>query len=407
MSTNHNHLLFTKENTFLPKTHFFAKLPFVGFLMGVVSLVLSFFLGLSQLEYFFFSFHVWWLFFLSIALGAVFFVLIQFATKSGWSVVVRRIAENIALTMPLFCVLFVVMIFGSHFLYHHWLSEEALLDKVIQSKKWYLNLPFFYGRSVFYLFMFTWAAFYFARNSTKQDESGSHAITYKLQNASYPFLIVLGFCITFAAFDWIMSLNPHWYSTIFGLYFFASCYMAFFATLIVATRLLQNVNVLKNLVTIEHYHDLGKLLFGHTCFWAYAAFCQYLLIWYGNIPEETMWYSVRQNAYWSVLTTVLVIGHFLVPFFCLMARRSKRSPFMVVMISIWMLVMHFIDMYWLVMPSRYEEGLPPLSFGLVDLFCFLGIGGLFVALFAFLTRRKALLPFQDPRLSESITYENV
>ncbi|MBX9836936.1 MAG: hypothetical protein K2X69_01345, partial [Silvanigrellaceae bacterium] len=236
MSGNHHKVTLTKENASVPQDHLFAKLPLAGTAIGLISLLVACMLGKSNSEYFFFSFHVWWLFFLSIAIGAVFFVLIQFATKAGWSVVVRRLAENIAMTMPLFFALLIVMAFGTSTLYHHWLSPEAMVDKVIQSKQWYLNVPFFYIRAVFYLAIFTWAAMFFAKHSAKQDETGNHAITYKLQNASYPFLIILGFCVTFAAFDWIMSLEPHWYSTIFGLYFFASCYMVFFAVLTIATR---------------------------------------------------------------------------------------------------------------------------------------------------------------------------
>jgi hypothetical protein len=380
MSGNHHKVTLTKENASVPQDHLFAKLPLAGTAIGLISLLVACMLGKSNSEYFFFSFHVWWLFFLSIAIGAVFFVLIQFATKAGWSVVVRRLAENIAMTMPLFFALLIVMAFGTSTLYHHWLSPEAMVDKVIQSKQWYLNVPFFYIRA------------------------GNHAITYKLQNASYPFLIILGFCVTFAAFDWIMSLEPHWYSTIFGLYFFASCYMVFFAVLTIATRLLQNIKSLSEVVTVEHYHDLGKLVFGHTCFWAYAAFVQYLLIWYGNIPEETVWYEVRGHHGWFYVLMILCIGHFFVPFFFLMARKAKRSRAMLVALSIWMLIMHFLDLYWLVIPSRYHEG---PQFGLIDVFCFLGIGGLFVALFAAVAKRKALVPIKDPRLPESMTYENV
>ncbi|KAB8030995.1 quinol:cytochrome C oxidoreductase [Fluviispira multicolorata] len=404
MSGSHTKVTLTQENARLPQEHFFSKLPLAGTAVGLASLLIAFMLGRSNSSYFFFSFHVWWLFFLSIAIGAVFFVLIQFATKSGWSVVVRRLAENISMTMPLFFVLVIVMAFGTGTLYHHWLSHEALADKVLQSKQWYLNIPFFYIRTIFYMIMFTWAAIYFSKRSAKQDETGNFEITYKLQNASYPFLIILGFCVTFAAFDWIMSLDPHWYSTIFGLYFFASCYMVFFAALIIATRIVHNVPALKDVITVEHYHDLGKLLFAHTCFWAYAAFCQYLLIWYGNIPEETAWYGIRENHGWFYVFVLLCVGHFIVPFLFLMARRAKRSRNLIFAIAIWMLFMHFLDLYWLVVPSGFEEG---PQFGLIDIFCFLGIGGLFVALFAAVTRRKALVPIKDPRLPESMTYENV
>lgn len=388
----------------VPDNHIFNKLPLSGTIIGLVCLLLAFYFAKSNTEYFFYSFHVSWLFFLSLTFGAVFFVLIQFATKAGWSVVVRRLAENVASTMPLFIVLFVVTIFASHTLFHHWLSSESFSDPVLNQKRWYLNLPFLYIRTAIYFIAFTAAAYFYAKKSAKQDTTGNHAITYKLQKASYPFLILLGFCVTFFAFDWIMSFDPHWYSTIFGLYFFASCYMAFLALLSILTRLTHNIPALVNKITLEHYHDLGKLVFGHSCFWAYAAFAQYLLIWYGNIPEETQWYAVRQSHGWTWVWYLLCIGHFLVPFLFLMARKAKRSKFMVVLVSCWMLVMHFIDLYWLIMPTRYEDG---THFSFIDVLCLFGIGGLFIALFATLTRRKAVVPIQDPRLPESLTYENI
>ncbi len=405
MSTDHSTIVkITASDATVPNNHIFNKLPLSGTIVGLVSLLIAFYLGKNNADYFFYSFHVSWLFFLSLVFGAIFFILIQFATKAGWSIVVRRLAENVATTMPLFIGLFIVIILGSHTIFHHWLSPESFTDKVLSQKRWYLNLPFFYIRAAIYFIIFTFAAYYFAAQSANQDKTGNHAITYKLQNASFPFLILLGFCVTFAAFDWIMSLDPHWYSTIFGLYFFASCYMAFLALLSVLTRLTQNISTLKNVISVEHYHDLGKLVFAHSCFWAYAAFSQYLLIWYGNIPEETRWYAVRQSHGWFWIWTLLCVGHFLVPFLFLMARTAKRSRTMVVWISIWMLIMHFIDLYWLIMPTRYEEG---SHFSLIDIFCFLGIGGLFVAVFATFARRKPLVPIQDPRLPESLSYENV
>jgi hypothetical protein len=297
-----------------------------------------------------------------------------------------------------------VTIIGSHTLFHHWLSTESFSDKVISQKRWYLNLPFLYVRTAIYFVLFTLAAYFFANNSAKQDKNSNFAITYKLQTASYPFLILLGFCVTFFAFDWIMSLDPHWYSTIFGLYFFASCYMAFLALLSILTKMTHNISTMKKVITVEHYHDLGKLVFGHSCFWAYAAFAQYLLIWYGNIPEETLWYEVRQSHGWFAVWCLLCVGHFIVPFLFLMARRAKRSKNMVVFVSVWMLLMHFVDLYWLVMPVHYQEG-PRFSFLVV--LTMLGIGGLFFSLFASFTRRKAIIPIHDPRLSESMSYENV
>jgi hypothetical protein len=392
------------EDTLTPKNHLFQKLPLAGASLGLASLLIAFYLGTQDKDHFFMSFHVWWLFFFSLSAGCIFFVLIQFATKAGWSVAVRRIAENIGTTMPLFLVLLVVMFVGSHTIYHHWLSEESFSDPVLSLKRWYLNTPFLYGRSIFYLVAFSAAGIYFSRLSAKQDISGDQQITRRLQNASIPFLIVLGFSITFAAFDWIMSLDPHWYSTIFGLYFFAGCYVSAIALISIFKHFAQKAPEFRRLVHVEHDHDLGKLLFAHSIFWAYAAFSQYLLIWYGNIPEETMWYEVRQTHEWWWVWSLLCIGHFVVPLLFLMARRAKRNRKMVFALSLWVLFMQFVDIYWLVMPTHYPEG---PHFTMIDLFCLLGIGGLFLSIAAAGMRKKPLLPIRDPRLSESLTYENV
>ncbi len=391
------------DKLFLTEKHFFSKFPMTGAIVGIVALLLSFSLAASNPLKFFLSFHVSWLYFLSLAFGATFFVLIQFATKAGWSVVVRRIAENVSITIPLFIVLFPVIILGSHEIFHHWLSVGSYSDPVINAKRWYLNIPFLYGRSAFYLVFFTLASYYFSILSRRQDVSADHNITRKLQRASYPFLIILGFCVTFAAFDWIMSLDPHWYSTIFGLYFFASCYVAFLCFLVVVVNITAKHSSFDVLYNIEHNHDLGKLIFGHSCFWTYAAFVQYLLIWYGNIPEETKWYAVRQTHGWLPLWCLLGVGHFLVPFVLLMARRAKRSRNLVLAVSIWILVLHFIDLYWLIVPSHFKSG-PDFSY--MDLLCFVGIGSLFLSLFSFFMKRKAVVPVGDPRLPESLRYEN-
>lgn len=403
MSAHSHHPKFSFSISTAHRT-LFSKLSFLFGLLGTASLLAAFFIAQKDQTAFYFSFHVSWVYFVSIALGAVFFVLIQYATRAGWSVVVRRLAENVAQTLPLFLILFFVIILGSHHLFHHWLSTESMTDKILATKRWYLNQPFYYGRSFFYLLAFTAFAFYFAKKSEKQDKTGEHLITSRLQTRSAPFLIIAGFCMHFAAVDWIMALDPHWYSTIFGLYFFAGSYMAFIALLSILTRLASRVSSVQNAFGTEHYHDLGKLLFGHTCFWAYAAFVQFLLIWYANIPEETRWYGIRQNHGWYPFWIMLCVGHFIVPFLLLMARKAKRTRNWVVFVAVWMLVMHFVDIYWLIMPTHYEVG---PSFQILDVLCLFGIGGLFLSLFCAFTSKKSLIPVRDPRLNESLTYENV
>jgi hypothetical protein len=220
---------------------------------------------------------------------------------------------------------------------------------------------------------------------------------------SAPALAVFAVTLTGAAVDWVMSLDPHWYSTIFGVYFFAGCVLGNFAFLALLASALRNAGLLREFITIEHLHDLGKLLFGFTVFWAYIAFCQFFLIWYGNIPEETVWYIHRAEGSWKTASLVLGVGHFGLPFLYLIARKTKRRPALLVAGASWLLAMHFLDLYWLVMPILHAHGPAP---SLLDLTTFLGVGGLFVAVIGLRLRRHAMVPLRDPKLARSLSFEN-
>ena len=296
-------------------------------MFGFLFLALALFLGMKKTDDFFFSFHVSWIYFISIALGALIFVMIQFAAKVGVTVVFRRVAENIAGLLLVLAPFGLVMYFGSHFLFHHWMSAEALQDEVIQAKSWYLNSSFFFSRAAVYLVIWCLAALIFMRKSAEQDRTGSPLITAKLQRYSYGFLCFMGLSISFAAFDWIMSLDPHWYSTIFGIYFFAGSFLAACSAITIATYALYLTPGFSNIIRVDHFHDLSKLMFGFGCFWAYAGFFQYMLIWYGNIPEETKWFALRQNEEWLPLTVFMIFGHFVLPFFYFLLVIGKLNLF--------------------------------------------------------------------------------
>ena len=402
MSSPHSPQLPSAESARVPAGHAFSRWPLPALVVGLGALMLVA-AGKHTLP-FFLSFHLSWLFYLSLGMGAVFFVLIQFATKAQWSVVVRRLAEHVGASLPLFLLLYAVMVWGGPFIYSSWMSPEAQADPAIAAKGWYLSPLPFYIRGLVYLVLFTLVGRIFARYSLKQDKTADPYITLRLQNLSYPALAVLGFAVTFAAFDWIMSLSPLWYSTIFGIYFFTGCYVSFLAALIVLTKVLQGAPLLRSVISVEHFHDLGKLLFGHTCFWAYAAFAQYLLIWYGNLPEETIWYAVRQHEGWFGIWTLLCLGHFVLPFVLLVGRKAKRSPRFLTIMAVWILAMHYVDLYWLVYPSLFPEG--PV-WGINEALWLVGIGGLFVAFIALRIKNSPAIPLGDPRLKHSLDYHNV
>lgn len=410
MSSSHAKTINTGDLS-LPNTHVLNKLPFIAIIVGAVSLVAALVMALGnhdKVEILQWSFHTSYMYFLSMALGCLFFVLVQFATRAGWSVVVRRFAETYAATLPLFAALFIPMLFGFHSLFHHWTSEEAKSDPILQAKAAYLNEEFFTIRGFIYVIIWSVLGVYYYKNSTKQDETGDKNITFKLQKLSYPGIALFALSVSFCAFDWLMSLNPHWYTTMFGVYYFAGSIMVVYALMLLTTLWLRGTTKLANYITVEHVHDLGKLLFGFNVFWTYIAFSQYFLIWYGNIPEETEFYAMRtlgeHGAHWLPWSIALMVGHFVVPFFFLMSRHIKRQPLLIGLGATWMLVIHYVDIHWLIRPNWHSE---LNSFGLFDILTLVGIGGLFFGLASLLLKRKSLIPQKDPRLSESLAFENM
>lgn len=338
---------------------------------------------------------------LSFSLGGLFFVMLQHLVRAGWSVVVRRLAEFFIALLPWFAILALPLFFGLGQLYH-WAHPEAVAaDPILAGKSPYLNVPFFLVRAVVYLVFWSWAARFFTKASWEQDKSGSVEATLKMEKRAAPFILGFALTVTFAAFDWLMSLDPHWYSTIFGVYFFAGSLVGFLALLIVFSVSLQRAGFLRRTITVEHYHDLGKLLFAFVVFWAYIAFSQFMLIWYGNIPEETGWLIRRISGGFGVVGLVLIFGHFVIPFLVLLPRKVKRSPGTLFYPALGLALMHYVDLYWLVMPEVGNAQPHPL-----DLLMAVGLGGLWLSGFFYFASSIPLVCQKDPRLEESLTFEN-
>jgi len=381
----------------------------IGLLAIGVSVVLGLSVGAGGAR-FYFSYLVSFCYFLSIALGALFFVLIQHVTRAGWSVVVRRFAEAISMNVIPFALLFIPVILGMNHLYHWTHADAVAHDHLLAWKAPYLNTTFFIIRVAIYFVIWGLLARYFFSRSGLQDETGDWKITIRMQNWSAPGLVLFALTVTFFAFDCLMSLDPHWYSTIFGVYYFTGGAVGFFALLPIVTHLVQRSGRVTNAISPEHYHDMGKLVFAFVVFWAYIAFSQYMLIWYANIPEETVWFLKRQTGDWTKLSLFLLFGHFIIPFIMLISRWVKRRSGVLFVGAFWVLLVHWADIYWLVMPEmpsvrHGDVGQVPLH--LLDLTCFIGLGGLFIAVMAWLLRKRALIPVKDPRLEESLAFENV
>jgi hypothetical protein len=379
---------------------------------------------------FWFSYLVGYMGVLGICLGALFFTMLQHITRAGWSVSVRRVAENVASTLPFMLLLFIPIFLGFHDLYHHWLEPDPA-DHVIAGKSGYLNSTFFFVRVGIYFAIWIGLATYFRRASIAQDQSGDPAISLRLSRLAAPGLLLFALSISFAAFDWIMSLDPHWFSTIFGVTYFAGAFMAFLAFAILLCKWLGAKGYLREVVTTEHYHDLGKLLFGFVVFWTYVNFSQYMLIWYANLPEETAWFAHRQHGGWGAVGTILVFGHFFIPFAFLMSRHMKRNTVTLCTAAVFLLVVHWIDMQFLILPNVAHGAavaehapasehaatvLASFTSGLgewlhqmhaADALCFFGILSLIVGVTLFNIRRTSLLPTRDPRLLEALSFQNV
>jgi hypothetical protein len=379
-----------------------APITWIGAGLGAAGLVGS--LSASSGADFYFSWLVAYLYFLSIALGALFFVLVLFVCHAGWSVTLRRVVENVMATLPVFAVLFLPVWLGRHELFV-W-TDPAVVAKsaMLRGKSGYLNEGFFAIRAILYFILWGGLATYFSGQSQKQDQSGDERITRRLQAVAAPGIIVFSLTVTMASVDWIMSLDPEWYSTMFGVYYFAGSLLSAFAFIVVAVAFIQSRGMLRGIVTTEHVHDVGKLLFAFVVFWTYIAFCQYFLIWYGNIPEETSYFMHRSHGGWPSVAKVLAVGHFAIPFFFLMPRAIKRSRPLLVAGALWLLAMHFMDLYWCVIPvHRHEEA----HLGISDVTTMLAVGGFFLATLGWVSSRRALVPLRDPRLAESMSFENV
>ncbi len=284
-------------------------------------------------------------------------------------------------------------------------AEHVEHEEVMKSKTWYLNPTFFMGRLIGYFIVWYLIGWTLLKWSTDQDKTKDLALTVKLNRFSAPGIVLLVLTFTFAAFDWIMSLDPSWYSTIFGVTFFAGSMVCIFAALILTFLGMRNAGVLVKEVTVEHYHDLGKLLFGFMCFWAYVCFSQFMLIWYAGIPEEVTFYHHRWDVgIWKNVSLALVLLHFIVPFVFIMSRNVKRNLGLL-RVGAWVLLtMHVIDIYWLVLPNvPHQSGFAP---SWIDVFGFMGPVGVFLAVAFRRLNEYPILPVGDPRLQRSLHFIN-
>ena len=360
-------------------------------------------------------------YFTSISLGGLFFVVVSHLTGAHWGVVVRRIAEfitmGIAVCAVMWIPIWVSLLSGDHSLYS-WNAPGVTdrmapnYDVLIHGKSAYLNAPFFVGRSIFLFAVWFLIAWYYFRSSVAQDEASDNRPMAGVRRWSGLAMLVFALTLSFGAFDWLMSLEPHWFSTMFGVYYFAGSAVAIFAVLALVSYLLQLRGILTRTVTAEHYHDMGKLLFGFVVFWGYIAFSQFMLIWYADIPEETIWYDNRQpegSNLTGISTSIalLFVFHFFIPFLGLLSRHVRRHRGAMAFWGLYLLVVHWFDLFYIAGLMPQADGHLGWSLGVTELLTALGLGLVYVGVILWFAAGRWLVPIRDPRLARSLDFENV
>lgn len=367
--------------------------------VGIVGLLASgvgYFLNHEQ---FFFSYLVSFTFFSSMALASLFFVMLHHITRAEWGVVLMRIPETISGNILIWSLFLIPVLFGMHSLFH-WTHEGAIAqDPLLQHKEPYLNIPFYIVRQVVYFGLWGFLGYRLYKNSIKMDETGDWGLQTLLRRTSGPGIFFFAITFAFASFDWLMSLDPHWYSTIFGVYFFAMSFQAVFAMFILVVFFLWKKGILKNTIQKSHIYDLGVQLFAFTVFYAYIAFSQFLLIYYGAIPEETLWYLHRLEGGYEALAYFYLFGRFVIPFIVLLNKDTKTNYKVILSVSILVVATHFVELYWIAMPVLHEHG---IHFNWMDITTFLGLGGIFFGLFFHRFKQHKMVPVNDPKLIKSL-----
>lgn len=378
---------------------------------GVAALVLI--VGwIDDPRQFYHSYLFGYVFALDIALGALFWVLIHHVSDAGWSVGLRRTFENITLAIAPLAVLFLPILVGTftgqlyswYDFIHGPEPEHGTHEQHIwHTKHIFYATPFFLLR--LFVYFAVWMAFAFTMRkwSTQQDAVGGAALTRKMQWWSPLGVLLLGLTSTFFAFDVVMSLQYSWFSTIFGVYFWAGGIRGSLSVGVLLVLGLRAAGYLRSTITMEHLHDSAKLMFGFTVFWTYIAFSQYFLIWYGNMPEETQFYLRRRNGAWYEMSMLLPVLYFVVPFFLLLPRANKRNPITLAFAAAWILAMHAYDLYWQVLPVLHTDTIHP---HVLDVAAPVTLFGVVVACVLRGFQRNALIPIRDARLNETIGYEN-
>ena len=291
------------------------------------------------------------------------------------------------------------LLFGLDWIYPWTRTETMMADEVLRAKVAYLNVPFFIVRAAIYFAAWLTLAYFLARWSREQDRTGDPRLAVNMRKLSGGGLVLLAFTVTFAVFDWVMSLEPHWFSTIFGMLFLGGQGLGAMALVIVIAYLLSSRKEFARVLAPTTLNDLGNLLLAFVMIWAYLSFSQLLIIWAGNLPEEIPWYLHRMAGGWNVIALALAVFYFFVPFLVLLGRRNKRQHRRLATIALGILVARVLDLFFLIMPEFYRDR---LSVHWLDVAALAGVGGLWMTMFLWRLRSLPLLAPNDPELAPAL-----
>lgn len=379
------------------------KLKKIGIFLFAVGVLLGIVAFLTDSTRVSFNYLITYTFLISIGVGSLFLVALEYVAGAVWSVPFRRVTEYLAGLIPLLFVLVIPLLFNMHEIFH-WTHKEVITqDEILKGKSSYLNIPFFIVRVI--VLTGIWTIFYFIlkRNSFKQDSTGDQKLTTINIRLSAIFIVLFAITISISAFDWLMSVEPHWFSTIFGVYYFSGTVIAALAAVTIVVVLLKQNNYFPSQITNDHLYSLGALMFVFVNFWAYIAFSQYLLIWYADLPEETIWFLQRWEGNWAAFSIFLIVIHFVVPYVLLLSQPAKMDPKRLKIAAVVLLFAHLYDLFWIVMP-----GMPGLEkgyiFSWIDLVFPIAAVGFVIIVFSFGAKKKNLIPIGDPKLKRGLDF---
>lgn len=390
-----NNFSYTKINVSEKVTKIGLTLLVIGVVLGVISYIVD----PARASY---SYLLAYMFLLTVGIGSMFLVALEYAAGAVWSIFFRRISEFFASIIPILIILAIPLIFNLHDIFSWTHKDLVNTDKVIHGKASYLNIPFLLIRLGVILAVYSIFYKLIINNSRKQDSTADQKLTTSNIKLSVAYIVFFAFSITILSIDWIMSIEPHWFSTIFGVYLFSgTTWVSLAISTFVAVILKEKGQLPK--VTKDHIYSLGTLMFAFTCFWGYIAFSQYMLMWIGNLPEETSWFFHRWTGPWTVISVVLIITHFIVPFFALISYPSKTNFGRLKFISVWVIVVHLLDLYWLIMPGMDLNG-RSYFFSWSDLVFPIAAIGFLILIFASKAKKYNFVPIGDPKLQRGIDF---